>query len=115
MSKLQLEYDPILINFKIPKHLKYHLDRLVKFKGISRTSILINLIEGWIHKETEQLENDGRVYELMSSLENTIERSVLRQVSPKEQTRRWEDSYDDELPVPVFNPNESEDDFNSWR
>lgn len=90
-----------MINFNVPKHLKYHLDRLAKFKNVSRTSILNRLLEEWIRDELNQLENDGRIYELMSKLEGTIERSVLyvksdgstdKEAEPKS-NRSWEDSY----------------------
>ena len=34
-----------LINFNMPNHLKNNLDMLVKFKRVSRTSILNKIIE----------------------------------------------------------------------
>jgi len=108
MEKVLPNYDPILINFKVPKNLKYHLDRLSKFKGVSRTSILNRLIEEWVRDETKQLEDDGRIYELMSKLEGTIERSVLRTVTPNShQNGSWEKSYeDDSPPLPIFSTND---------
>ena len=117
MNELQMKYEPILINFRIPKHLKYHLDRLVKFKGISRTSVLIHLIEGWIQDESKQLENDGRVHELMSQLENTIERSVLRQVSPQSYDHDWGTSCQNEPPFPIFHSNDDDQliGHDTWR
>ena len=104
MNSLSMKYEPIMINFNIPKNLKYHLDRLSKFKGVSRTSILNRLIEEWVRDETKQLEEDGRIYELMSKLEGTIERSVLRTVTPhSHQNGSWEKSYeDDSPPLPIF-------------
>jgi hypothetical protein len=108
MNSLSMKYEPIMINFNIPKNLKYHLDRLSKFKGVSRTSILNRLIEEWVRSETKQLEDDGRIYELMSKLEGTIERSILRTVTPNSpQNGSWEKSYEDEsLPLPIFSSNE---------
>ena len=89
-----------LINFNMPKHLKYSLDRLCKFKNISRTAVINMILEDWVRKELELLENDGRIYELMSGLENTITRSVLyhkdesNEVEPfKPKSKSWEDSY----------------------
>ena len=35
----------VLINFNIPTHLKYRLDQLCYFKGVSRTSVLV--ISAW--------------------------------------------------------------------
>lgn len=94
------KYEPILINFNIPKHLKYHLDRLSNFKGVSRTSILNRLVEDYVRTEEKRLEEDGKIYEMMSKLENTIERQVLRQTQP-EKKRAWEDSYYDSKDEPV--------------
>ena len=78
MNLVSREYEPILINFNIPKNLKYRFDRLVKFKGVSRTSILNRLVEDWVRDETKQLEEDlaeQRHFEqLMTELEGTIER-----------------------------------------
>lgn len=121
MTNLELNYEPQLINFKIPKHTKYHLDRLVKFKGVSRTSVLINLIETWIQREHVLLQEESKVYELMSGLEDTIERSVLRVGPTKAETpvtselpprRDWEVSYYDDPPSPIF---PSDDDHHGWR
>lgn len=81
MKNLSFKYEPKPINFNIPKHLKYHFDRLVKFKGISRTSVLISLIEGWVRNETQKLNETDKIYEVMSKLENSIERSILRSES----------------------------------
>ena len=89
-----------LINFNMPKHLKYSLDRLCKFKHISRTAVINMILEDWVRKELELLENDGRIYELMSGLEETITRSVLYHrdesneiESFKPKSKSWEDSY----------------------
>jgi metal-responsive CopG/Arc/MetJ family transcriptional regulator len=98
---LNQKYEPILINFNIPKHLKYHLDRLSKFKGVSRTSILNRLIEEYVRVEDKMLEDDGRIYEMMSKLENTIEKNVLRQTQPELKKRSWEESYYDDRDEPV--------------
>ena len=98
----QNTFQPILINFNIPNHLKYKLDRVSKLKGITRTSILNGLIEDYVRKETDLIEKDGRIYEMMSKLENTMERTILRsnsfshtRVSPLKQ-QSWENSYIDD-------------------
>ena len=85
-----------LITFNMPYQLKYRADRLCKFKNISRTALLNNLLETWVREEQKAIEDDERIYELMSKMENTIERSVLRVEEVKreeENPKRWEDSY----------------------
>jgi hypothetical protein len=100
MGNIPITPNPILINFRLPKHLKYSMDRLVKFKGVSRSSVLINLIEGWINQQNSQILEHGNIHQIMTQLENTIERSVLRQnpqthliPSKPSKTHSWEDSY----------------------
>lgn len=110
MTSAQLSRKFTLINFNVPNNLKYNLDRLSKFKNVTRTSILNRLIEEWVRHETKQLEEDGRIYELMSKLEGAIERSVLQQRTPAPQVRSWEESYGDEQPVPAFSS-----DPDGWR
>ena len=99
----QNTFQPILINFNVPNHLKYKLDRVSKLKGISRTSILNRLIEEFVRTETDQIEKDGRMYEMMSKLENTMESNVLKSdpISPPTRIPQpkytsWEQSYIDE-------------------
>lgn len=72
----------VLLNFNIPTHLKYRLDRLCYFKGVSRTSVLNGLIEQFVRAENDQLRRDGRIHEEISKLEKSIERSVLRSARP---------------------------------
>ena len=97
----QHTFQPILINFNVPNHLKYKLDRVSKLKGISRTSILNRLIEDFVRDETGRIEDDARIYEMMSKLENTIERNVLKSKpkpnkKPKPQYNSWEQSFIDD-------------------
>jgi len=97
----QHTFQPILINFNVPNHLKYKLDRVSKLKGISRTSILNRLIEDFVRDETGRIENDARIYEMMSKLENTIERNVLKSKpkpnkKPKPKYTNWEQSFIDD-------------------
>ena len=104
-----------LINFCIPNHLKYHLDRLVKFKNISRTSLLNRLVEEYVRDEEDQLEKDGRIQQMMLDLEMKYQTSVLKHTPQSVQTPRywesqikkkevrWEDTYDvDEPLTPLF-------------
>jgi predicted transcriptional regulator len=53
--------DHQLINFKIPLGLKNRLDQLAKLKGMSRTSILIQLIETYCRTELRLMQQDERL------------------------------------------------------
>lgn len=48
-----------LINFNVPKYLINNFDNLVKFKRVSRTSMLIHLMENYIRTEKKQMEVDN--------------------------------------------------------
>ena len=93
-----MEAQTTLINFNIPDHLKTHLDRLVKFKGVSRTSVLNRLIEDWIRTEESLLVKDNKINDLISMLEcrpttkkSTGMNGTYR--STNNNQPRWEDSY----------------------
>lgn len=76
-----------LINFNIPLHLKTHLDQLVDFKRISRTSVLNMLIENYCRSEICNLETDGRINDLITSIKN---RPQPQGINPR--IKQWEDT-----------------------
>ena len=45
--------DKTLINFQMPTHMKKKLDELTDYKGISRTTLMLTLIDEWMKKEIE--------------------------------------------------------------
>ena len=49
-----------LINFNMPNHLKNNMDMLVKFKRVSRTSILNKIIEGFCRPSLRIFANKTR-------------------------------------------------------
>lgn len=65
-----------LMNFNIPIHLKDDLDELVKFKHITKTSVLNRLIENYIRYEFRMLDKDGKFKHL-------IQNTKLRFKKPK--------------------------------
>lgn len=76
-----------LINFNIPIHLKKLFDKIVRFKRVSRTSVLNTMIEDYCRKEMILITEDGRVNELICNIEKR--NPSKQQQSPP----RWEDSY----------------------
>lgn len=49
-----------LINFNMPTHMKKKLDELTDYKGISRTTLMITLLDEWMKKESEWKEKNER-------------------------------------------------------
>ena len=59
-----------LINFNVPHYMVNNFDEIVKFKRISRTSVLIGLMEKYIRAEHQNLEEDGKLNKLISDIKN---------------------------------------------
>jgi len=69
-----------LINFNIPTYLKKNFDSLVKFKRVSRTSILNQLIDRYVRFELDQIEKDNRINSLMSDVEKRNQKSLKKEI-----------------------------------
>ena len=52
MDTRQISEEAILVNFRAPKSIIETLDQLSKFYHRTRTSILLDLISGWISERT---------------------------------------------------------------
>ena len=61
--------DHKLINFNVPKYLIKNFDNLVKFKRISRTSMLIHLMENYIRSEKKRMEDDNSLNLMINDVE----------------------------------------------
>lgn len=59
-----------LINFNVPQYLIKNFDNLVRFKRVSRTSMLIQLMETYIRSERKLLEEDDGLNVLINDVEN---------------------------------------------
>lgn len=89
-----------LMNFNIPKHLKDRFDQIVKFKQVSKTSILNILIEEYCRKET------GLIRET-EQLDSFIRKSLQIHQSkspdlPRKKSSK-DDSYDELLDIFLTN------------
>jgi hypothetical protein len=59
-----------LVNFNVPKYLIKNFDELVRFKRVSRTSMLIHLMEGYIRSEWKQIKDDDDLNHMIKDLEH---------------------------------------------
>ena len=59
-----------LINFNVPHYMVNNFDEIAKFKRISRTSVLIGLMEKYIRAEHQCLAEDGNLNKLISDIKN---------------------------------------------
>ena len=69
-----------LINFNIPTYLKKNFDNLVKFKRVSRTSILNQLIDRYVRFELDQIDKDNRINSFMSDIEKRNQKILKNEI-----------------------------------
>ena len=63
-----LEVDHKLINFNVPKYLINNFDNLVRFKSVSRTSMLVRLMEDYLRSEHTKMKDDNTLNVMISQL-----------------------------------------------
>ena len=68
--------DHKLVNFNVPKYLIKNFDTLIKFKRISRTSMLIHLMENYIRVEHKRMENDNKLNLMIDEVEVRNRKSI---------------------------------------
>ena len=91
-----------LINFNVPKYLIKNFDTLVKFKRVSRTSMLIQLMETFIRTEQQRLKEDDSLNHLISDITKRNRKEMKEDMRkmrneweppmiPKTNDRSWDD------------------------
>ena len=103
MNQIHSIKNHTLINFNIPNYLKKNFDNLVKFKRVSRTSILNQLVDKYVRFELDKIEKDNSINSLMSDIEKRNQNNIKREIKkhiPLEveevvttKKYNWEDSY----------------------
>ena len=99
-----------LVNFNVPNYLITNFDELIKFKRISRTSMLITLMESYIRTEVLKLKEDDNINKLITNvkLRNNTPTQTLKKNDPSQspvtpkfsddnmgENIKWEDSFKD--------------------
>lgn len=69
-----------LINFNVPHYLLTNFDNLAKHKSITRTSMLITLMERYVRDEVDQIEKDNRLHHLISEMDERNKRSLGKRI-----------------------------------
>ena len=78
---MNISYDYKLVNFNVPNYLIKNFDNLVKFKRVSRTSMLVHLMENYLRTEQQKLKEDKIIAEgMLPKLENSF-RALKKGVS----------------------------------
>ena len=80
MTSTNILSDYKLINFNVPKYLIKNFDNLVRFKRVSRTSMLVHLMENYIRSEKKLMEDDDTLNLLINDVEKRNKEELKTQL-----------------------------------
>ena len=69
-----------LINFNVPKYLIKNFDNLVRFKRVSRTSMLVHLMENYLRSEQQKLKEDKHLNDLVTHLHQQNKSEIINEM-----------------------------------
>lgn len=113
MISQNISSDYKLVNFNVPKYLIENLDNMVRFKRMSRTSYLIQLIEQSLITEKKRIEEQGKLNFLIKDIEEK-NRKILKNEMIGLQ-REIEEEFEPPVPptIPTIEePDRSKDNWN---
>ena len=97
--------DHKLVNFRLPNYLITNFDNLVKFKRVSRTSLLIGMMESYLRTEYRRMKEDDDLNQLINNIEERNRYSKSKVVE-EDRPQSWSVSKKDEYyppNIPNFN------------
>jgi len=80
MTSTNILSDYKLINFNVPKYLIKNFDNLVRFKRVSRTSMLVHLMENYIRSEKKLMEDDNTINLMINDVEKRNKEDLKTQL-----------------------------------
>lgn len=103
ISPNSLNEDFKLINFRVPNYLINNFDNFVRFKRVSRTSMLIHLMESYLRTESKQMKEDGSFNQMIHTISKNNREDLKQQLRNdlKEVKEEWEPPM-----IPTFSDNE---------
>lgn len=105
---LNISDDHKLINFNVPKYLITNFDSLVRFKRVSRTSMLVRLMEDYIRSERRLMEEDNSLNQMIRDIEVRNKNSMKKEMIGLR--REVEEELEPPM-VPYSSDNRSWDDY----
>lgn len=104
-TSLNFSSDHKLINFNAPNYLITNFDKLVRFKRVSRTSMLIHLMETYVRSEKRRMEDDNTLNMMISEI------SVRNKLELKQETSKvWKERGADYHPPMIPHASDLHDD-----
>ena len=110
MTSQNISSEHKLINFNVPKYLIKNFDNLVRFKRVSRTSMLVHLMEHYIRSEKKRIEEDGDLTSLINNIEMRNRKTIKEEMVGLH--REIEEEF--EPPVPPTIPDEPDHSRDNW-
>ena len=104
------------ITFYCPIHLKTSFDELVKFKRISRTSIINYLMEQYVRSEYKLMEEDTKMSSFINDIKLRSDSNTVRKIKKSDERRsKWSVEKDDYEPpmIPISDDHLSADDWSN--
>ncbi|MCH1465364.1 MAG: hypothetical protein L7W39_06665 [Alphaproteobacteria bacterium] len=89
MTSQNISSDHKLINFNVPNYLIKNFDNLVKLKRVSRTSMLVQLMETYCRSEQRRLKEDNILNQMVVDLTQRNKKELKEEVK-KEITDEYE-------------------------
>jgi len=78
VTSMNSSNDYKLVNFNVPKYLITNFDYLVKFKRVSRTSMLIHLMESYIRREKKLMEEDNSLNKMLVDVQQRNRKELFK-------------------------------------
>ena len=110
MTSTNILSDYKLINFNVPKYLIKNFDNLVRFKRVSRTSMLVHLMESYIRSEKKLMEDDNTLNLMINDVEKRNKEELKTQL--RTMKNGVEEEYEPPM-IPTLNEKRSWSDHNN--
>ena len=104
IPSMNISYDYKLVNFNVPNYLIKNFDNLVKFKRVSRTSMLVHLMENYLRTEQQKLKEDKNLNDLVTHLRVQNKSEIINEMKEQYEPpmipnssdkRSWDDHLND--------------------
>ena len=103
MTSPNFSDDHKLINFNVPIYLIKNFDQLMRFKRVSRTSMLIRLMEDYLRSETKQMKEDGSLNEMLNTISKNNREDLKQQL--RNDLRQIKEDWEPPM-IPTISDNE---------
>lgn len=96
-----------LINFNAPRYLLKNFDNLARHKSISRTSMLITLMERYVREELEQMNKDNHLNNILCEMDERNRASLGRRIRDSVKKAIHSEREDSTPPSMMWNTNDA--------